>query len=184
MIYLFLADGFEEIEALTPVDLLRRAGAEVTTVAVSVPSKTVTGAHGIRVEADMTEEEALAALGKGDIQMIVLPGGMPGADNLNASATVDAFIKEALSCGAYIGAICAAPYILGVRGLLKGRMATCFPGFEDRLEGAQYYDCDVIRDGEFITGRAMGAATEFGLELVAAIFGDSSAEDMRGKIFA
>ena len=118
------------------------------------------------------------------LEMIVLPGGMPGADNLNASDAVDTFIKEAVSCGAYIGAICAAPYVLGVRGLLKGRMATCFPGFEDRLEGAQYYDCDVIRDNEFITGRAMGAATEFALELCAALFGDDFAEDMRGKILA
>lgn len=184
MIYLFLANGFEEIEALTPVDLLRRAGAEVKTVSVSVPDKTVTGAHGIAVETDLTEEEALAELERTDLQMIVLPGGLPGADNLNASETVDTFIKAAMEEKAYIGAICAAPYILGVRGLLKGRMATCFPGFEDKLEGAQYYDCDVIRDGEFITGRAMGAATEFALELIAAIYGDSAAEDMRGKIFA
>lgn len=184
MIYLFLANGFEEIEALTPVDLLRRAGAEVKTVAVSVDAKTVVGAHGIAVEADLTEDEALAELQKGELQMIVLPGGLPGADNLHASATVDAFITAAVEAKAYIGAICASPYILGVRGLLKGRMATCFPGFEDKLEGAQYYDCDVIRDGEYITGRAMGAATEFALELVAAIYGDSSAEEMRGKIFA
>ena len=184
MVYLFLADGFEEIEALTPVDILRRAGSDVKTVAVGTEGKTVTGSHKIRVEADMTEAQALDSLSRGDLEMIILPGGMPGAGNLNASGTVDAFIKEAVSAKAYIGAICAAPYLLGVRGLLKGRMATCFPGFEDRLEGAQYYDCDVIRDGEFILGRAMGAATEFALELAAALFGDSAAEEMRGKILA
>ena len=93
-------------------------------------------------------------------------------------------MSAAKDCGAFIAAICAAPYILGIRGMLRGKMATCFPGFEDRLEGAQYYDCDVIRDGEIITGRAMGAATEFSLELVDAIKGESAAKEMREKILA
>lgn len=182
MVYVFLADGFEEIEALTPVDVLRRAGAKVATVGVT--GKTVTGAHGIAVTADLTEDEAKAALCGETPEMIVLPGGMPGADNLNSSDTVDAFIKKCAADGAFIGAICAAPYLLGVRGVLKGRMATCFPGFEDRLEGAEHYDCDVIRDHNVITGRAMGAATEFALELVSALYGDDAAEKMRGKILA
>ena len=182
MVYVFLADGFEEIEALTPVDVLRRAGAKVATVGVT--GKTVRGSHGITVTADLTADEAKAALGGETPEMIVLPGGMPGADNLNASDVVDAFIKKCAEDGAYIGAICAAPYVLGVRGVLKGRMATCFPGFDDRLEGAEYYDCDVIRDHNIITGRAMGAATEFALELVAALYGDDAAEEMKGKILA
>lgn len=182
MVYVFLADGFEEIEALTPVDLLRRAGAEVVTVGVT--GMTVTGAHRISVTADISAEAALAALEQNVPEMIVLPGGLPGADNLNASGCVDAFIKKCAANGSFIAAICAAPYILGVRGILKGRMATCFPGFEDRLEGAQHYDCDVIRDHNIITGRAMGAATEFALELVAALYGDETSEEMKGKILA
>ena len=182
MVYVFLADGFEEIEALTPIDILRRAGVSVTSVGVT--GKTVTGSHGISVEADITESEAADALSRADIEAVVLPGGMPGADNLNASSVVEKYISAAKDCGASIAAICAAPYILGIRGMLSGKMATCFPGFEDRLEGAQYYDCDVIRDGEIITGRAMGAATEFSLELVDAIKGESAAKEMREKILA
>lgn len=182
MVYVFLADGFEEIEALTPVDLLRRAGAEVVTVGVT--GKTVTGSHNIAVTADITADQALAELDRATPEMIVLPGGLPGADNLNASDCVDAFIRKCNESGAIIAAICAAPYILGVRGILKGRMATCFPGFEDRLIGAQHFDCDVIRDHNIITGRAMGAATEFALELVAALYGDDASEEMKGKILA
>ena len=182
MVYVFLADGFEEIEALTPVDLLRRAGVKVTTVGVT--GKTVTGSHNIPVTADITAEQANGVLDSGDIEMIVLPGGMPGANNLNDSPVVDAFIKKCAAEEAFIAAICAAPFLLGVRGLLKGRMATCFPGFEDRLEGAEYYDCDVIRDHNIITSRAAGAATEFALELISALCGDDAAETMKGKIFA
>jgi 4-methyl-5(b-hydroxyethyl)-thiazole monophosphate biosynthesis len=182
MVFVFLADGFEEIEALTPVDVLRRAGVKVATVGVT--GKTVTGSHRIAVTADLTAEEAKELLEKETPEMIVLPGGMPGADNLNSSETVDAFIRKCAAENAYIAAICAAPYVLGVRGILKGRMATCFPGFEDRLEGAEYYDCDVIRDHNMITGRAMGAATEFALELVAALCGDDASEEMKGKILA
>lgn len=182
MVYVFLAEGFEEIEALTPVDLLRRAGVGVVTVGVT--GKVVTGSHKIPVTADITADEALQALEREIPEMIVLPGGLPGADNLNASGCVDAFIKKCSASGSFIAAICAAPYILGVRGILKNRMATCFPGFEDRLEGAEYYDCDVIRDHNIITGRAMGAATEFALELIAAICGDASSEEMKGKILA
>ena len=182
MVYVFLADGLEEIEALTPVDVLRRAGANVTTVGVT--GKTVRGSHGIIVTADVTAEEASTALNSETPEMIVLPGGMPGADNLNASDVVDAFITKCAEDGAFIAAICAAPYVLGVRGVLKGRMATCFPGFEDRLAGAEHYDCDVIRDHNIITGRAMGAATEFALELVAALYGDEASEEMKGKILA
>ena len=182
MVYVFLADGFEEIEALTPVDLLRRAGIKVATVGVT--GKVVTGSHNIPVTADVTADEALAALAAEIPEMIVLPGGMPGADNLNASAAVDKFIRKCAEGDAYIAAICAAPYLLGVRGLLKGRMATCFPGFEDRLEGAEYYDCDVIRDHNIITARAMGAATEFALELLDALCGEGASETMKGKILA
>jgi 4-methyl-5(b-hydroxyethyl)-thiazole monophosphate biosynthesis len=183
MVYLFLADGFEEIEALTPVDLLRRAGVEVVTVGVS--GKTVTGSHGIAVSADVGAEEALAMLAAGTIpEMIVLPGGMPGAATLDASPLVDTFIDAAEKANAYIAAICAAPMILGKRGLLRGRHATCFPGFEEYLEGAAYMDVHTVTDGRYITGRAMGAATEFALALIKELKGEGAADALRAAVFA
>lgn len=183
MVYLFLADGFEEIEALTPVDLLRRAGIDVITVGVS--GKTVAGSHGISVTADVCAEEALAMLKDGKTpEMIILPGGMPGAATLDASAVVDTFIDAAEGANAYIAAICAAPMILGKRGLLKGREATCFPGFEEYLAGAEYVDVHTVTDGRYITGRAMGAATEFALALVKALKGEGAADALRAAVFA
>ena len=183
MVFLFLADGFEEIEALTPVDLLRRAGVEVVTVGVS--GKTVTGSHGITVSADVGAEEALAMLAAGTIpEMIVLPGGMPGAATLDASPLVDTFIDAAEKANAYISAICAAPMILGKRGLLRGRHATCFPGFEEYLEGAAYMDVHTVTDGRYITGRAMGAATEFALALIKVLKGEGAADALRAAVFA
>jgi 4-methyl-5(b-hydroxyethyl)-thiazole monophosphate biosynthesis len=183
MVFLFLADGFEEIEALTPVDLLRRAGVEVVTVGVS--GKTVTGSHGIAVSADVGAEEALAMLAAGTIpEMIVLPGGMPGAATLDASPLVDTFIDAAEKANAYIAAICAAPMILGKRGLLRGRHATCFPGFEEYLEGAAYMDVHTVTDGRYITGRAMGAATEFALALIKVLKGEGAADALRAAVFA
>ena len=183
MVFLFLADGFEEIEALTPVDLLRRAGVEVVTVGVS--GKTVTGSHGIAVSADVGAEEALAMLAAGTIpEMIVLPGGMPGAATLDASPLVDTFIDAAEKANAYIAAICAAPMILGKRGLLRGRQATCFPGFEEYLEGAAYMDVHTVTDGRYITGRAMGAATEFALALIKELKGEGAADALRAAVFA
>jgi len=177
MIYLFLADGFEEIEALTPVDLLRRAGAEVKTVGVT--GKTVRGSHGISVTADLSAAEALCELEKGaPIRMIVLPGGMPGAKNLDESPLVDRFIKEAEKQDAYMAAICAAPFVLGRRGLLCGRRATCYPGFEAELKGATVENSGVVADGKRITARAMGSAVEFALTLVRVMCG----EDAAGKV--
>lgn len=183
MVYIFLAEGFEEIEALTPADILRRAGVEVALAGVG--GREITGAHGIRVSCDVTSAEAAAAAESPEgVQMIVLPGGMPGADNLFASDDVRRAILAAKESGAFIGAICAAPYILGSLGLLRGRMATCYPGYEDRLEGAEVYDCDVIRDGEIITGRAMGAAVDFALELSEALCGEETSGRIREGILA
>ena len=183
MVYLFLADGFEEIEALTPVDLLRRAGVEVVTVGIT--GKTVTGSHGIAVSADVSADEALAMLKGGKSpEMIVLPGGMPGAATLDASSVVDTFIDAAEKANAYVAAICAAPMILGKRGLLRGRQATCFPGFEEYLEGATHMDVHTVTDGRYITGRAMGAATEFALSLVKALKGEGAADFLRAAVFA
>lgn len=183
MVYLFLADGFEEIEALTPADLLRRAGVTVTTVGVT--GKIATGSHGISVTADVTAAEAQAMLKDGIAPaMVILPGGMPGAKNLDESVTVDAFIRAATDADAYLAAICAAPMILGKRGLLNGKRAVCYPGFEAYLNGASVQNVPCVRDGKIITGRAMGAATEFALSLVAALCGEEKAEEIRKGVLA
>ena len=173
MVYLFLANGFEEVEALAPLDLLRRAGLEVTTVGIG--GEQITGAHGITVMADIPD--TMYADSKPD--MIILPGGMPGARNLDESRIVDAALKAAVRCNAYIGAICAAPFILGKRGILNGKRATCYPGFEKELAGARISEKKVVRDGKVICAVGMGAAPEFGLELVAALYGEDKAEQLR-----
>lgn len=161
MIYVFLAEGFEEVEALTPVDCLRRAGLAVQTVGVG--GGTVKGSHGIPVTADITEDAVLL----GDaLDMIVLPGGMPGTLNLGKSQTVQDAIRYCAETGRWIAAICAAPSVLGDMGLLRGKQATCYPGFEPRLTGCTALAQPVVRDGNFITGRGPGAAMDFALELI------------------
>lgn len=178
MIYMFLAPGFEEIEALMPLDLLRRAGLSVTTVGVG-GGKLVTGSHGITVEADIAEcEFADEAPG-----CVVLPGGMPGTKNLDASALVHGALDAAVANGALICSICAAPMILGKLGLLRGRKATCFPGFEQYLDGASVGG-RVVRDGNFITAVGMGAALEFGIEIVAALKDGDTAEKLAAAVLA
>lgn len=181
MIYMFLANGFEEVEALAPLDLLRRAGCDVTTVAVG-GSDTVVGAHGIAVGADIPD----TMFRDSKPEMIILPGGMPGTKHLDASRTVDAALRSAANTGAYIAAICAAPMVLGKRGYLKGKAAVCFPGFEEYLEGAilQPKGVKVAVDGKIITAVGMGAAIEFGLELVAALKGEDVASALRTAILA
>lgn len=184
MVYVFLADGFEEIEALTPVDILRRAGVDVSLVGVG--KSEIIGAHKITVSCDITADEASKKIAAApeNAEMIILPGGMPGADNLYASSDVISSVKAVADGGGFIGAICAAPYILGQLGMLKGRMATCYPGFEDRLCGAEIYDCDVIRDGEIITARAMSAALDFALELLEALRGEDTADKIGKSVLA
>ena len=180
MTYVFLADGYEEIEALTPVDMLRRAGVKVTLVGVT--GKIVTGSHGISVVTDVTIEEARAQ--SEHIDMIVLPGGLPGADNLRKSAIVSEFISRAHQSGAFITAICAAPRILGELGLLDGKHAVCYPGFEKYLRGAKISNAHVVRDGNIITGIGMGAATEFSLALVEARVSKEESDKLRKGIIA
>lgn len=158
MVYLFLADGFEEVEALTPVDVLRRAGCSVCTVSVMTDRKVV-GAHRICVEADAHFD----ACDFSDAEMLILPGGMPGTTNLRSYAPLCDLLLKADSEGLSLAAICAAPSILGELGLLKGRQATCYPGFEDRLIGAKYSKKSVVRDGRILTAVGMGVALAFSL---------------------
>lgn len=178
MVYLFLANGFEEIEALAPLDLLRRAGVEVTTVGIG--GDVITGSHGITVHADIPD----TLYTDQSPEMVVLPGGMPGSKNLDASRTVDMALKAAIRSNAYIAAICAAPMVLGHRDLLVGKEAICFPGFEKELNGAKISQKRVVRDGNVITAAGMGVATEFGLELVKALKGADTADGLRRAILA
>jgi len=182
MVLEFLATGFEEIEALTPVDVLRRAGVEIKTVAVGVQGKTVLGAHGIPVEADITMDEALRL--NCDLEMIILPGGMPGSKNLDESPAVDSFVSRAADEGKYIAAICAAPMIPGKRGLLNGKRAVCYPGFEEYLEGAVLTGGRVEVDGNMITACGMGAALEFALALAKLMKGEVAADELKSAVLA
>lgn len=182
MVYIFLADGFEEIEALCPLDLLRRAGIEVKTVGVG--SKTIRGSHGIVVLTDITTDDAEKMLKTEKLDMIVLPGGMPGTLNLKKDKVVNAFINTAYDAGAYIAAICAAPSILGEKRILSGCEAICFPGFEDSLAGAKLSAKPVVRDGNIITAKGMGVALEFGLELVRTLTSDELADELKSSVQA
>lgn len=177
MIYVFLADGFEETEAITPIDCLRRAGHQVMTVGIG--GKTVTGSHGIPVTADLTEE---AAVLNDALELIVLPGGMPGTRNLAASSTVQQAIHFCCESGRKLAAICAAPSVFGDLGLLKGHRAVCFPGFEAHLTGAEVGDEPVCVSGNFITSRGAGTAMDFGLRLVAELDGQEAADALAAKM--
>lgn len=167
MVYVILADGFEEIEALTPVDVLRRAGADVKTLGIT--GRTVKGAHGIEVACDLYAEEDHVNMDFAE--MLIFPGGMPGADNIDKYSRTDAYIESVLSNGRYVGAICAAPMVLGKRGYLDGRRAVCYPGFEQYLKGAEISSLDAVRDGNFVTSRCMGTALPFAFELVECLYG-------------
>lgn len=173
MIYVFLAQGFEETEAIAPIDILRRCGKEVITVGVG--DNIIKGSHGIAVVTDT--EDKLVEL-TGDLEMIVLPGGMPGTLNLEQSETVQKAIDYCTANNLYIGAICAAPSILGHKGLLKGKKATCYTGFEDQLTGAEVVDEPAVIDGKIVTARGAGAAVEFGLKLVEALISKERSEKM------
>ena len=178
MIYMFIAEGFEEIEALCPLDLMRRAGLEVKTVGVGGAS--VTGAHGITVSTDLSDNDLLDE----NVEMIFLPGGMPGTLNLAASDVVRTAILNAHKNGSYIAAICAAPSILGDMGLLKGKNAVCYPGFEERLTGATVCYDKVVLDGKLLTARGMGAALDMGLKIVEIFCGKTAADDLRHAVIA
>ena len=160
-IFVFLAEGFEEIEALTPVDVLRRAGLSVQTVSI-MDEQIVTGAHGVPVLADTM----FAEIQPEDAEMILLPGGLPGATNLDAHDGLNRMILDFAAAEKPLAAICAAPLVLGNRGLLQGKRATCYPGFETYLQGAEYTAALVEKDGNIITGKGPGAAMEFAFAIV------------------
>ena len=161
MVYLFLADGFEEIEALTVVDLCRRSGIDIKTVGIG--REAIRGSHGILVQADVKDTDFAP---DAETEMIVLPGGMPGTKNLEASDTVQKAIDFCVTNNKYVAAICAAPSILGHRGLLKGHKALCYAGFESQLEGAEIAYGTVCLSGNFLTSRGPGTAIDFSLKIV------------------
>ena len=176
MIAVFLANGFEEIEALATVDILRRSGLEILTVGVD--ADTPVGAHAMPIQADISQEKLDVAA----LSAVVLPGGMPGTRNLDASPVVHAALDYAILHKLPVGAICAAPSILGRRGLLQGRRATCYPGFESALTGATLSEEPVITDGQFTTARGAGVAVDFALELVRILVDEQTALAIRGSI--
>lgn len=161
MIYLFLADGFEETEALVTVDVLRRAEYEIKTVGVG--KDTVTGTHGICVKADISEAEVVL---DDELEAVILPGGMPGTLNLKGSEKVKEAVLFANENGKTVGAICAAPSVLGEWGLLKGKTATCYPGFEEALVGAEVCDAPCVISDNIVTAKGAGTVFEFSFALV------------------
>ena len=172
--FVFLAEGFEEIEALTQVDMLRRGGLNVTTVGVT--GKTVTGAHGIAVTAD---REGAGFVLPDDTDMVVLPGGMPGTTNLGKSEVVKQALQKASSKGIIIGAICAAPTVLHALGLLGGKRFTAFPGYlQEEATGRA-----VEVDGNIITGRSAGVALAFSHALLVAALGKAAADETLAKVY-
>jgi 4-methyl-5(b-hydroxyethyl)-thiazole monophosphate biosynthesis len=172
-VFIFLAEGFEEIEAISAVDILRRGELEVTTVSVT-GKNVVTGAHHIPVTADKLFPEVDFSTGA----MLVLPGGMPGASNLNAHSGLKTLLKQYAAEGKKIAAICAAPLVLGGLGLLQNKKATAYPGFEDTLQGALVVEVPVVKDGNIITGRGPGFAANFGLAIVEELQGKSKTAEV------
>lgn len=174
MVYILLAPGFEEAEALIPADLLRRAGIDVALTALE--GDEVPGGHGITVKADLE----LAHVELPRAEMLVLPGGTQGVANLWNSPSVRALIQEAVDREIPLAAICAAPTILGRLGLLRGKRAVCYPGLEEQLEGAQVLQgARVVKDGLITTGQAAGSAFDFGLKLIQILSGPDRAAEVR-----
>lgn len=174
---IFLAEGYEEVEAMTPVDLLRRAGVEV--IIVSADNKSaVKGAHSIEIGADKGIDDVDVTA----VDLVILPGGMPGTKNLDKNEKVIAAVNTANDAGKYIGAICAAPSVLGHMGLLEGKKATCYPGFENELTGADFVEEEVVADGNIITSRGVGTAIAFSLKLIEVLTDAGKAQEIAKSI--
>lgn len=178
MVYVLLAEGFELVEAMAPVDILRRAKVEVRTVGVT--GKTVRASNGVPVTADLEIAEASAE----GLDCVVLPGGLPGTTNLEGSDSVQGLIDFCVKEGKLLGAICAAPSILAHKGLLDGREATAFPSFQKDIEegGGRLSGKFVCKDGRFITARGMGVSTQFGLALAAELASPEAAAEIKKSI--
>lgn len=176
MIYMFFADGFEEVEAIATLDVIRRAGIEI--ISIGIGGKEVTGSHGITVVCDKSESEIESV----DVDGIVLPGGMPGTINLQNNGLVDSAVDFCFANERLVAAICAAPLILGHKGILRNKNAVCFPGFEDDLIGAKISDKFVCVDGNVITAKGMGSAINFGLAIVEYFKDSETAEKLRGTL--
>ncbi len=175
--YVFLAEGFEEVEALTVVDLLRRAQIKVETVSIA-DTDMVTGSHKISVKADTK----IKNINLRQAGMLVLPGGMPGTKNLAECKALMDMLNEFNETNRRIAAICAAPSILGELGFLKEKEAVCYPGYEEKLLGAKVLKEEVVTDGNITTSRGMGTAISFGLELIKLIVSETEAGAMKNKI--
>lgn len=175
MIYLFLAPGFEEIEALATVDILRRAGCELATVGVG--DRKVTGSHQIEVTADIDEKDIKPEFA----DMVILPGG-PGTKNLEQSAVMQKTVRFCAENGKYIAAICAAPSILGHMGLLKDHTAVCFPGYEEELNAKELSREPVCVSGKIITAKGAGVAVDFALKIVEVLYGAEKSNELRKSI--
>ncbi len=177
-VYAVMADGTEEVECLAVVDILRRCGIETVLVSAG-ETRRVVSSHGIAIKTDVTVAET--DFSDGDV--IFVPGGMPGSENLSACEPLITALKKADAEGRRIAAICAAPAVVfGRHGLLEGKKATCFPGFEKELVGAEYIDKSVVTDGSITTAKGLGAALDLGLELAGLLSGRDVAEDMRKRI--
>ena len=173
----FLADGFEEIEGLTVVDLLRRAGVDVTTVSI-MKRNLIHGTHGIDIAADCLFEEKEY----GEEDMLVLPGGMPGTTYLGEHKELNELLKKFDKEEKYLAAICAAPSVFGKAGFLRGKKATCYPSMENTLEGAEFVEESVVRSGHVITSRGLGTAIDFALTLVEVLKNKETAEELKRSI--
>lgn len=176
MVYVFLANGFEEVEALTPVDYLRRSGLDVCCVGVG--GKLINGAHGIRIETDETLNDCNFKLEK---SMLVLPGGLQGTENLNSNEKVLDVVKKASKVGS-LAAICAAPSILGRLNLLNGKKACCYPGFEKFLIGADVVDKKVVLCDNVITSQGAGTAQQFAFEIVSFLKDSTVCEKLKKEV--
>lgn len=173
-VYVFFADGFEEIEALTIVDVVRRAGLNVKIVSVT-PDEIVVGAHDVSILCDINFSNCDFF----DAEMLVLPGGMPGAQTLSEHTGLSKLLLSTAAKGKRISAICAAPMALGKLGILKDYKATCYPGFEQYLEGAVYENKPVVKDRNILTGRGPGAAMEFALKIVEELLGKEKVAELK-----
>ncbi len=173
MVYIFLAEGFEAIETITPLDMMIRAGLEVNTISIS-DEFLVKSSQGIPVQADDLFENTDFS----DAQMLILPGGMPGSTNLAKHKELAALLRDAMEKNLPVAAICAAPTVLGKMGLLKGRKATCYPGCESDLKGAEYTGSFVEKDGNVITACGPAAAVEFAKAIIRQLCGDQVVESV------